>query len=72
MYNMILVSSVQHSNSTILYITLCSAQVRLPSVTLQCCHKIIDRVPYAVALATSFLSSEFHHEFSTINFALTS
>lgn len=68
MYNVILVSSVQHSNSTTLYVVLCSSQVQLPSFTIHCYHKIIDHVTYAAALATLFLSSVFYHEFTTIYF----
>ena len=48
-HNVPSVSDVQHSDSTSLQIMLCSPQVWLPSVTIQCYYNIIDYVSYAVS-----------------------
>lgn len=49
--NVIFISGVQHSDSTFLYIRLCS-QVKLSSITIQCYYNTIDHVPYVCDLLT--------------------
>lgn len=43
-----LVSGVQHTDFTCLYIMLCSPQVQLPSVTTYPYHNTTDYIPHAV------------------------
>ena len=45
--SVILFLGVQHSDSTSLYVMLCSLQVQLPSVTTQRCYNTIDYIPGA-------------------------
>ena len=43
-----LVSSLQHNDSTSVYIMLCSPQVQSPSVTIQSYYSVTDYIPYAL------------------------
>lgn len=48
-HGVILVSGVQHTDLTTVYMMLCSLQVQLPSVTVQCYYRIIDCIPFMVS-----------------------
>ena len=47
-HNVILVSGIRHSDSTTLYIMLCSPWVQLLSVTIQCYYNNTDYTPFAI------------------------